>query len=147
MAPVFETVTTSLREMVGGGQITAEESHRMTIPTVGRTEKDFFARRSHPPADSKDCPSSISRNSTPKTSLRALPADRDADAFGAIGLHSCGFRCSGRLRARARGRRRPLPAGWFVDHLEAAVRRRLASAPEEMSVPQVKVVLVKRRSA
>lgn len=147
MAPVFETVMTSLREMVGSGQISAEESHRMTIPTVGRTEKDFRAPFAPSGRFEGLSIEHLEEFNAEDQYFRRYRADRDADAFGAnwaAFLRVSMFRPLARALAVDGDRTR---AGWFVDHLEAAVRRRLASAPEEMSVPQVKVVLVKRRSA
>jgi len=147
MAPVFETVITAIREMVGRGQITAEESQRMTIPTVCREEKDFRA----PFAPSGRFEGlSIEHleafNAQDQFFVR-YQADRDAEAFGAnwaAFLRVSMFRPLARALVVDGDRSR---AGWFVDQLETTVAKRLAAAPEEMSIPQVKLVLTKRRTS
>lgn len=145
MAPAFEAVVTTIHEMVGRGLVSAEEFGRMTLPTVGRTEKDFRA----PFAPSGRFEGlSIEHfeafNAEDRFFVR-YRADRDAEAFGAnwaAFLRVSMFRPLVRALNPGTDRSR---AGWFVDELEAAVSRRLAKAPEEMSIPQVKLALVKRR--
>lgn len=147
MAPVFDTVMTSLREMVGRGQISTEESHRMTIPTVGRTEKDFLVPFAPSGRFEGLSIEHLEEFNAEDQFFGRYRADRDAEAFGAnwaAFLRVSMFRPLARALVTDGDRSR---AGWFVDHLEAAVRRRLANAPEEMSIPQVKVVLVKRRTS
>ncbi len=147
LTPVFDTVIDSLSTMVGSGLISAEESYSMTIPTVGRTEKDFRAPFSPSGRFEGLSIEHLEEFNAEDRFFVRYQADRDAEAFGAnwaAFLRVSMFRPLARALVSDGDRSR---AGWFVDQLEAAVTKRLAAAPEAMSIPHVKLVLTKRRDS
>lgn len=145
MRPLIEAVHDTLHEFVDEGFIAADERRAMSIPLVGRSEKDLVA-----PFAPKDRFEGLSVehleiSDADDRHWQQFQADGDAAGFGArwaAFLRAAVFDCliAGLADAPADPR-----AGEFADRLERGVAARLAAAPEKMRITLARVVLAKNR--
>jgi hypothetical protein len=142
--PVLDAIVAVLAEQVREGVLSRDELARMTIPVLGRSEKEL--RAPFAPAGRFEA-LTIER-------LEVFDAeDRfwsrylvDGDA-GALGTQWATFTSGAifpALTAALAGGTADPRAGEFVQRLEAGVAARLASSPQQVQIPLALVVLAKR---
>lgn len=149
----FDAIMSALAQFVDDGLITANEVRNMSIPSMGRGEKDFRA----PFAPSGRFEGleieHLEMISGEDRFWSQFQSDNDAQAFGtnwAEFLRASMFPIlaaavdSEADGTRGRDRRSPRRRQ-FVEQLVASVADQLAAAPEPMSIPLALVVLSKRR--
>lgn len=141
---VFDAIVTVLRQLVDDGLITADEARRMSIPSMGRDEKDF--RAPFAPAGRFEGLSieHLELFNAEDRFWAQYRTDSDATAFGANWAAFLRGSIFPTLAAALDGGAADPRATQFVERLQAGVAALLAAAPEQMSIPLAKVVLVKR---
>jgi hypothetical protein len=143
--PALAALTTGLRNLVDDGVLTAEELRRMSIPVVARTEEDL--RAPFAPSGRFEGLSIEHLEVFDAEDRFWAQYQKDGDT-GAFGDSWAGFlRVSvfPTLVAALDGGAGDPRAGQFVERLHADMAAQLAAAPEPMSIPLAKLVLVKRR--
>lgn len=142
--PVLESTVAALHVLVDEGLVREDEVRRMSIPTVGRTEKDFVA----PFAPSGRFEGlSIERLELFNAEDRfwaQFQKDHDRESLAAKWSAFVRASVFPTLAAALDGGVDDPRAPQFVDRLEALLAARLARAPEPMQIPLAKMVLVKR---
>lgn len=141
-ATLLAAVVEALNEQ--RGLLGREEAHRMAIPTVPRTEKDFRAPFSPSGRFEGLEIEHLEMFDAQDRFWARYRVDGDAEAFGdqwAAFARSALFPAL--VNSLDGGARDPRAAD-FVDALQDSVARRLSSAPEPMRIPQALVSLVKR---
>jgi len=138
--PAMDALVATVRELVDDGWLRADEASRMTIPLVGRSDKEFVA----PFAPSGRLEGlSIAHmeriNAEDRYWTRYLK-DRDALAFGANWAVTLRDLLLPWLAAAVDDERKQE----LVVRLEEGVARRLTARPEAMSIPLAILVLEKR---
>ncbi|GAY17078.1 SAM-dependent methyltransferase [Mycobacterium sp. shizuoka-1] len=137
----FDAIVTALDRFVGDGLITADEAHRMSIPSVGRDEKDFRAPFAPSGRFEGLSIEHLELFDGEDRFWSQFQHDKDAQAFGANWADFLAASVFPTLAAELDPDRRAP----FADQLQAAVAAHLASTPAPMSIPLAKVVLAKQR--
>ncbi|MGY4708874.1 SAM-dependent methyltransferase [Mycolicibacterium sp. CBM1] len=143
----FDAIVTALRQFVDDRLITAEEARRMSIPSIGRDEKDFRAPFAPSGRFEGLSIEHLELFNAEDRFWAQFTKDGDAKAFGANWAQFLRASIFPALAAALDPGSVDERAGQFVDRLEASVAARLAAAPEQMSIPLAQVVLVKRRGS
>lgn len=130
----------ALTEMVESGFLRAQELRRMNILTVARSREDILA-----PFDAALRFGSLRLEEVDVFDSedhiwKQFEQDRDAHAFGA---QWTAFTRASVFPTLAQGLDDPSRATEFMDRLSVGVASRLASKPEAMRIPMVKVLLAK----
>jgi hypothetical protein len=142
--PLFACLLDALDELRGAGLLTDDEVHRMCIPVVARSEADFRApfapsgRFERLEIDHLDMFNAEDRF------WSQYQVDGDAAAFGAQWAAFLKAAVIPTLTTALEGGRADPRRDQFVNQLEAGVATRLAAAPEQVQIPLVHLVLVKR---
>ena len=140
----FDAIVTTLPALVDDGHITAGEARRMSIPSVGRDEKAFRAPFAPSGRFEGLSIEHLEMFNAEDRFWSQYQHDSDAAAFGAnwaAFLRASVFpTLAGALECGIADDR----AQQFVERLEAAVAEHLAAAPEQMTIPLAKLVLVKK---
>lgn len=145
MRPLIDAVQAALQDLVTDGLITADEVAGMTIPIVGRNEKDLIS-----PFAPKDRFEGLSVEHLEVSRAEdrfwhQFQTDQDADGFGASWaafLRASVFGCL--FNGLAGGAADPrVPE--FADRVERGTAARLAAAPAPVPITLASVVLVKNR--
>jgi hypothetical protein len=140
--PILDAMYAALLDLLGAGFLSTEELHRMAIPTVGRSLADLEApfkggRFADLLLEQAEVFMGID------TIWNGFEHDRDARAFGA---KWAAFSRASVLPTLAlgldRGANDPRLAE-FLDRTEAGMAKRLAAAPEKVTIPLGLVVLRK----
>jgi hypothetical protein len=141
--PLLDVMFAALAEMAEDGSITPDELARMAIPTVGRSRADF----ARPFADrGRFADLSIERLEVFHAEDRIwsrFEADGDAPAFGAAWAAFSRASVFPTLAEALEGGEADPRAAPFFNRLEAGMAARLAAAPERMTIPLAKMVLVR----
>ncbi len=141
---LLDAIVAVLSDQVRDGLLGQDEVRRMTIPTFGRSEKDFRA----PFAPSGRFEGlTIDHLETFDAEDRfwaRFQLDGDAEAFGAQWAAFARTALFPTLTGGLDGGVQDPRAVAFVEQLEGAVAQRLSSAPEPMRIPLALVALVKR---
>lgn len=140
---VLTALTDAIDELAAEGLLTADETHRMCIPTVGRSQADFLAPFAPKGRFERLEIEHLEVFDAEDRYWDQYRKDKDAKAFGrhwAAFLRASVFPTLG---AALDGGPAPRTAQ-VLDRLEAAVAARLAAAPEQTQIPMAQVVLVKR---
>ncbi len=144
----FDAIVTTLRQFVEEGLVTAEEARRMSIPSMGREEKDFRAPFAPSGRFEGLSIEHLELFNAEDRFWAQFQADGDAKAFGANWAGFLRASIFPTLAAALNPDSIDERGAQFAGRLEAAVAARLAAAPEQMSIPLANVVLAKhRRSA
>ncbi|OBK17198.1 SAM-dependent methyltransferase [Mycobacterium asiaticum] len=141
-----EALMTALHALADRGLVRREEVHRMVIPVIARTEKDFrapFAPRGWFEGLTID---HLELFGAEDRFWTRYESDSDADAFGAQWAAFARAALFPTLTAGLDGGIEDPRAKDFVGELEASVAERLARAPEPMRIPLAAIVLAKRDS-
>ncbi|CAJ1501624.1 SAM-dependent methyltransferase [[Mycobacterium] burgundiense] len=143
LLPLVESIYTGLKQMVGTGLITADELRAMSIPIVGRGEKDFAA-----PFAPKDRYEGLSIETVEISDAedryyQQFLVDQDANALGAKWGSFMRVSVFGCLVAALSGGSTDPRADEFSAQLERRVAAQIAAAPARMHIPLAKVVLRK----
>lgn len=143
--PLLDAIVTVLDEQVREGRLTRDEVARMTIPVLGRSEKEL--RAPFAPAGRFE--------SLTIEQLEVFDAedrfwdryllDGDATALGAQWASFTSAAIFPTLAAALTGGTGDPRATDFVGHLETGVAARLASNPQQVQIPLALVVLAKQR--
>ncbi|WP_046299939.1 SAM-dependent methyltransferase [Mycobacterium sp. UM_Kg27] len=143
--PLLDAIVAVLDEQVHDGTLTRDEVARMSIPVLGRTEKEL--RAPFAPAGRFE---SLTIERLEVFDAEDRFWDRyllDGDA-AALGTHWAAFVSAAVFptlaSALAGGPDDPRAAD-FVRHLEAGVAARLASHPEQVQIPLALIVLARQR--
>jgi hypothetical protein len=145
--PLLDALVDTLGELAGGGLLTEDEVHRMTLPTVGRREADFRAPFAPSGRFERLAIEHLEVFDADDRFWAQYQVDHDATAFGAVWagfLRASVFPTLATALADGRGDSR---SPEFFDRLEAGIAERLASAPEQMQIPFAKLVLTKQLRA
>jgi len=137
---------TGLRHLVDDGEITAEEARRMSIPSMARDEKD--CRAPFAPSGRFEGLSieHLELFNAEDRFWAQYRLDNDATAFGAKWAGFLQAAIFPSLVAALDGGIADARAAGFMKRLEALVAAELAGAPEPMTIPLAKLVLVKKKS-
>ena len=141
---LLDAIAESLSDQARDGLLRRDELQRMTIPTMGRGEKDFrdpFAPSGRFEGLTID---HLEIFNAEDRFWARFHVDDDAEAFGAQWAAFARAALFPSLAAGLDGGGRDPRAAEFVGQLESAVAARLSSAPEPMRIPLALVVLVKR---
>lgn len=145
--PLLTALMDTLDEMVDQQMMTADELHRMCIPTVGRSKADFLAPFAPKGRFEQLEIEHLEVFDAEDRYWAQYQVDGDATALGAQWAAFCRAAVfpamAFALDADATGDRSTA----FFDRLEAGVAARVAAAPEQMHIPMAHVVLVKRAKA
>lgn len=141
--PMLDAMFEVLSGLVDDGLLGAEELRRMSVPVVGRTEKDFRA-----PFAPKDRFEGLSIEHLEVFEgedryWAQYQVDKDAAAFGGRWASFARAAVFPALALALDGIPGDERAIEFADQLESGVAKRLAAAPEHMTIPLAKVVLAK----
>jgi hypothetical protein len=137
-APAMAALVAVIRELVDEGLLRTEEAKQMSLPIVGRSEKEFVAPFAPSGRLEGLAIAEIVRIKAEDRYWTRYQKDRDADAFGAnwaAALRDLAFPALGGSSNRRE----------VFDRMEKGVARRLATAPTPMSIPLAILVLEKRR--
>ncbi len=143
--PLLDAIVTVLEEQVREGQLTRDEVARMTIPALGRTEKEL--RAPFAPAGRFES-LTIERLEVFDAEDRFWDRyllDGDAGALGARWASFISTAVFPTLAGALAGGADDPRATDFQRHLEAGVAARLASSPQQVQIPLALVVLAKQR--
>ncbi len=143
--PLLTAVVETLAEMTEQGLLTEAEVGQMSIPIVGRRERDFLA---------PFAPSGVFERLT-VAHLEVFDAedrfwtqyrkDKDAAAFGAQWAAFSGASVFPTLADALEGGRADPRRAEFLETLERGVAARLAAAPEEVRIPLAQLVIEKKQ--
>lgn len=145
--PAFDAIVAALRQFVDDGLLSAGEVRRMSIPSIGREEKDFRAPFAPSGRFEGLSIEHLELFNAEDRFWAQFQVDGDARAFGANWAAFLRASVFPTLAAALDPGPIDERATQFADRLEASVATRLATAPEQMSIPLAKVVLVKRRTS
>jgi SAM-dependent methyltransferase len=139
--PILEAMYAALLDLVGAGFLSAEELHRMAIPTVGRSLAELEA----PFAEARFADLLV-ENAEMFMGVDLIwdrfEHDRDARASAPAGLRSRASVLPTLALGLDRGAS-DLKVAAFLDRTEAGMVARLATAPEKVLIPLGLVVLRK----
>lgn len=145
--PAFDAVVAQLRQMVEDKFVTGDEVRRMSIPSMGRDEKDFRAPFAPSGRFEGLSIEHLELFNAEDRFWAQYRTDKDATVFGANWAAFLRASIFPTLAAALDGGVSDPRGTEFVDRLEAGVAAQLAAAPEQMSIPLAKLVLEKRPSA
>lgn len=143
--PVFDALLATLRGLTRDGFLNAAEAARMTIPTVGRSEKEFRAPFAPSGRFEGLSIEHLELLNGEDRFWAQYQNDADATAFGARWAAFLRAAIVPTLAAGLDGQSGDPRAQEFGDRLEADVAARLAAAPQQTTIPLANVVLAKRR--
>ena len=145
--PAFDAVVAQLRQMVEDKFVTGDEVRRMSIPSMGRDEKDFRAPFAPSGRFEGLSIEHLELFNAEDRFWAQYRTDKDATVFGANWAAFLRASIFPTLAAALDGGVSDPRGTEFVDRLEAGVAAQLAAAPEQMSIPLAKLVLEKWPSA
>lgn len=145
--PAFDAVVAQLRQLVEDKFVTGDEVRRMSIPSMGRDEKDFRAPFAPSGRFEGLSIEHLELFNAEDRFWAQYRTDKDATVFGANWAAFLRASIFPTLAAALDGGVSDPRGTEFVDRLEAGVAAQLAAAPEQMSIPLAKLVLEKRPSA
>jgi hypothetical protein len=145
--PLLSALVDALDELAAGGLFTADELHRMCIPTVGRSEADFLAPFAPKGRFERLEIEHLEVFNAEDRFWMQYQVDRDAKAFGAQWAAFVRAAVFPTLASALEGGVADPRSAQFFDQLEAGIATRMAAAPEQMRIPLAHLVLIKRPKA
>jgi hypothetical protein len=143
--PLLDAMMETLVELGARNLVTEDELHEMTVPIVGRRERDFRSPFAPSGSFEKLSIEHLEVFDAEDRFWTQYQVDHDASAFGALWATFVRASVFPTLAtALAEGRNDPRSPQFF-DRLEAGIADRLAAAPEQMQIPFAKLVLTKQR--
>ena len=145
LRPLFAVLLDAVAELIADGLLTADEWHHMSLPLVGRREKDFRAPFAPSGRFEQLSIEHLEVFDAEDRFWTQYRVDDDAQAFGAqwaAFVRAAVFPVLATALANGRADAR-VPE--FYDRLESGIAERLAAAPEQMQIPLAKLVLTKQR--
>lgn len=142
--PLLRALTQTLDELAAQGMVTADEVHRMSIPTVGRRKADFLAPFAPKGRFEQLEIEHLEVFDAEDRYWNSYQKDGDATTFGQQWATFCRASVFPALAGGLDGDDGGQRATELFDRLEAGLAARLAAAPEQMHIPMAHVVLVKR---
>ncbi len=143
--PVFDALQTTLRGLVAEEFLSTAEAARMTIPTVGRSEKEFRAPFAPSGRFEGLSIEHLELFNGEDRFFSQYQRDGDATAFGRNWAAFLRAAIVPTLAAGLDDDTDDARAAEFVRQVETGVAARLAAAPQETRIPLANVVLAKRR--
>ncbi len=143
LRPVFDHLLTVLRDLVNDGLLTEDELAAMSLPIVGRSAADFVAPFSPKGKFEHLTVEHLEVFNAEDRFWTQYQNDKDAKAFGEKWASFARAAAAPALAAALSGGADDPRRAEFFDRLEQGLAQRLAAAPEQMRIPQAKVVLVK----
>ncbi|WP_167100516.1 class I SAM-dependent methyltransferase [Mycobacterium sp. DL592] len=140
----FDAIVTVLHELVDEGLVTVAEAARMSIPSMGRDEKDFRAPFAPSGRFEGLSIEHLELFNAEDRFWAQYRTDKDATAFGANWAGFLRASIFPTLAAALDGGVTDSRTTEFVERLEAGVAAHLAAKPEQMSIPLANLVLAKR---
>jgi salicylate 1-O-methyltransferase len=141
--PVLDGIVAALGELTRTGLVTEDEVRTMSIPTVGRSTKDFFAPFAPKGKFENLSVEHLEVFNAEDRFWKQYQIDKDDKAFGAKWAAFSRASVFPTLAAALAGGVKDPRHTEFVDSLEKTLAAHLAAAPEQMLIPLAKVVLVK----
>jgi hypothetical protein len=141
--PLLHAMYAGLEDLMAERFITADELHRMAIPTVGRSHDDLAAPFVNAGSFAGLSPSHLEVFQAEDRIFNRFEGDGDAQAFGASWAAFSRASVFPTLAAALGGGRSDARFDEFLQRLEAALASRLAAAPTHMSIPLAKLLLIK----
>ncbi|MFN8033159.1 MAG: SAM-dependent methyltransferase [Mycobacterium sp.] len=142
--PAFDAIVKTLPALVDEGLVTVAEAQRMSIPSMGREERDFRAPFAPTGRFEGLSIEHLELFNAEDRFWSRYSLNGDAEAFGANWAAFLRASIFPTLAAAIDGRIADDRATTFVERLEAAVAAHLAATPEQMTIPLAKLVLVKK---
>ncbi len=146
MRPLIDAAYATLRDLAAAGLVTDDEVASMSIPIVGRNEKDIVAPFAPKGRFEGLSVEHIEVSDAEDRFWQQFQADRDARAFGASWAAFMRAAVFGCLIDGLAGGADDARVAEFSARLEDGVAARLAASPEKMRITLAKVVLVKNRT-
>ncbi len=140
---VLEAMLGALMDLVNEGVISAEEAHRMSIPTVGRTLKDLTAPFSENGRFAGLAIESVDVFLGEDRIWEDFERDGDANAFAARWAAFVRASTFPTLALSLNGGGDDPRAAKFFQEMEIQLAARLAASPERTVIPLAKIMLVK----
>ncbi len=141
--PLLTAIVEGLDELAANGMLSADEVHRMCIPTVARSEADFRAPFAPKGRFERLEIEHLEVVNAADRYWNQDQVDNDAPAFGAQWAAFVRAAVFPSLAAGMDGGLADPRLPDFFDGLEAHVATRLAAAPEQMQIPLAHLVLTK----
>jgi SAM dependent carboxyl methyltransferase len=145
--PMLGALVDTLDELAAQQLLTADEVHRMCIPTVGRRRADFLAPFAPKGRFEQLEIEHLEVFDAEDRYWAQYQTDRDAEAFGAQWAQFCRAAVFPTMATALDGGVNDPRSTDFYERLEAGIAARLAAAPEQMHIPMAHLVLVKRPKA
>ena len=145
--PLLGALTDTLDELAAQQFLTADELHRMCIPTVGRSKADFVAPFAPKGRFEQLEIEHLEVFDAEDRYWDQYRTSKDATAFGAQWAAFCRAAVFPVLAGALDTDPTQSRSTEFCDRLEAGIAERLAAAPEQMQIPMAHLVMVKRPKA
>ena len=146
-APLLTAMVDTLAELTTDDWLSIDEVSAMTIPTVGRREKDFLAPFAPSGRFEKLTVAHVEVFEAEDRFWNQYRIDDDAKAFGAQWAAFARASVFPTLAAYlSEGRDDPRRAEFFA-RLEQGISGRLAAAPEQMRIPLARLIIEKQSRA
>lgn len=144
LGPLLDALTATLSDLGAQGVITADERREMTIPVVGRSERDFLSPFAPSGRFERLKITHLEITDAQDRFWAQYQIDSDARAFATSWVRFAQAAVFDRLGAAVSD---PLRRAAFQLALEASLIDRLAAAPEPMPIPMAHIVVEKLRPA
>jgi hypothetical protein len=141
MAAMVQT----LAEMTKQGLLTEAEYRHMSIPTVGRRERDFLAPFAPSGVFERSTVAHLEVFEAEDRFWTQYQADKDAKTFAARWAAFARASVFPTLADSLEGGRAGPRSEQFFDTLESGVSARLAASPEQMQIPLAQLVIEKKQ--
>ena len=142
LGPLLDALTATLSDLNAQGVITADERHNMTIPVVGRCERDFLSPFAPSGRFERLRITHLEVTDAQDRFWAQYQIDSDARAFATSWVRFAQAAVFDTLGAAVAD---PQRRAVFRQVLEASLIDRLAAAPEPMPIPMAYVVVEKLR--
>ncbi len=143
-APLLTAMVDTLAELATDGFLGVDEAGAMTIPTVGRREKDFLAPFAPSGRFEKLSVAHVDVFEAEDRFWNQYRIDHDAKAFGAQWAAFSRASVFPTLAAYLSGGLADPRRAQFFDRLEQGLVSRLAAAPEQMRIPLACLIIEKQ---
>ncbi|MBU9765655.1 SAM-dependent methyltransferase [Mycobacterium sp. TNTM28] len=140
--PLFQSIMSTLTELITDGVVSADEVARMSLPIAGRRAADFVAPFAPSGRFERLQIQHLEIFDAEDRIFKAYRSDRNATAFGSRWADFCQFTAFADLGAAIDGP--PDRLATFYHRLHTGIAARMSADPEQMRIPIAAVVLEKR---
>jgi hypothetical protein len=142
--PLLAAMLETLDELAAEDLLSSDELHRMTIPTVGRSETEFLAPFAPSGRFEQLSVEHLEVFDGEDRYWQQFCKDADAAAFGANWAAFLRASVFPTLASGLDGAPDDPRRAQFMDRAEAGIAQRMSAAPEQMQIPLAHLVLAKR---